>query len=286
MTKTWAEQFPRGTKWARHVGCGTTYPVDDFDDLLDSRAGKLCCQSCEQNELGSGYGFVAAKAPKVDERTGGQSWQPVPCWLLRGDGPELDPLEFTLLLRLWGYQGAHRSAKPHIDTLADGVGRGERQVQRVLERLVERGLVERWRPSPRGGYRYDVSAFVAGARSAASTPSTPPPGLAIEPPPHDEREPCDPVHDPGDADDVAAAPTPDTSVASHPTPMSPLTPDMGVASEVEPGEVEPDEVEPPLRGGSGGRPTLSATTPPIVTTPLSPRRRRRPSSSAASRTQR
>jgi len=152
-------------KWVRHGSCGTTYEVATMvEDEQTDGAEKMCCRSCEDESPGSGYGFhPAPNGPSATEVTGGRSYATIAHAFLRGEGPQLSALEFRLVLALAAYEGTHASGWPKIEDLAQAVQVKKLDtVTKAIRRLVERGLVERWRPSRRGPNHYSVRPLLRG----------------------------------------------------------------------------------------------------------------------------
>lgn len=250
---THRDDVPDDVTRVRHARCGRTFSVDDVEN---DGADKLLCQACEDESAGTGYGFIGLRRLSATERAGGMPYGPLPWWFARGERIALNPLEFRLIMALWGFQGQHDEARPTVATLAALCGRGERHVGRVLDSLTERGLLHRWRPSLRQAYRYDVGPLIRGevdADTAASPDTHVRTESGATPDTHVRTR---------DADEGAAGATNDaqelrdrTSTSTqtgHPCTDSVRTPTSG---EEEVGEEEPEEEEPTVVG-SGAAPDI------------------------------
>jgi hypothetical protein len=140
---TYPEDAPPGTTHIRHARCRTTYALDDVlaeDSELGDGAGKFVCRRCEDDQPGSGYGFHTAKRPKAFEMTGGRLFTPIAHELLRGKGPELDNIEFRVLMALASFQGDKTECWPEIPQLADAAQiKKSLTVSKALDRLAGAG---------------------------------------------------------------------------------------------------------------------------------------------------
>jgi DNA-binding transcriptional ArsR family regulator len=154
------EDLPAGTTWVVHRPCGAAYRVED---AADEFGDKLCCEACESNDLGSGYGtFTAREYPPTGEVMGGQPYVPVPRWILRGEGPVLAPAERAVVLALWSYEHGKASAWPTVTTLARATGYGASTVRRALDALADRGLISRQQSTGRHPNLYSVAGLIRG----------------------------------------------------------------------------------------------------------------------------
>ncbi|MGH2714208.1 MAG: MarR family transcriptional regulator, partial [Thermoleophilaceae bacterium] len=122
------------------------------------------------------------------ERTGGRPYVPVACALLRGEGPRLDPVEFRLAMALAGFQGDRDDCYPSRAELATAARVKAPTVSAAVNRLVDRGLVARWRPSRRGRNHYDVRPLLRGTAAPSQSRLRPPVTEPSEAPPEVEPQ--------------------------------------------------------------------------------------------------
>jgi hypothetical protein len=99
------------------------------------------------------------------------TYRQIPDWLIRRDGVTLSSVELDAFLILASFQGANDHCYPSIPEVAEKLGRGERQTERILSALVERGYVARSRPQRRGPYDYDVRPLLSGDARDAPDPT-------------------------------------------------------------------------------------------------------------------
>jgi hypothetical protein len=158
------EALPWWPARLRHLGCDEEWAPEDgcYDPECGSGStGALRCPCCGDDSTGAGHGaFLAYLYPSQEVRVP-EHWAPVPDWLMRAGSP-LDLVERCLVLALWSYENGSQTgeAYPKIERLAADVGRSEAQVKRVLASLVDRDVVERWRPSRRERNHYSVRPFI------------------------------------------------------------------------------------------------------------------------------
>lgn len=184
-TLTWLDDVPDDVRRVRHPRCGRTTTLADVDpSSIDDGAGKLFCWPCaEAGEHGDGYGFVAARRPRVADMLPeplASAWAPSPHALWdHGHELGLTASDRVLIDALWRHQSGGR-AFPSRETLALKTGLGTATVSRRVAELERRGLLSVWRHERIGGRRganeYDLTPlWDALAQIVATGDETPAP---------------------------------------------------------------------------------------------------------------
>ncbi|WCB95509.1 hypothetical protein DSM104299_04257 [Baekduia alba] len=239
----------------KHARCGAVFTIAEVDDDISPAqdgSGKLLCERCESERAGAGYGFMPVRRRSALERAGGKPYGPLPWWFARGEGLHLSPTEFRLVVALWGFQGEHEEARPTLATLAALCERGERHVGRVLDSLVERGLILRWRRSRRQAYRYDVGPLVRGEVVAGRQPSADTDVRTRDAPSADTDVRSDEIgHDASEVENVAPGTRVRTSTSSQTGHQRPHSVRTSTSGEEELAEEELQEEDPTSSGRAG-----------------------------------